>query len=72
MLYVGGRLTEAPLRCDGKHSFVLRSEHHINDILRGRPERSGYQGSAHVLSSLTGCYWIVKGAGAVRRVDKIY
>ena len=69
LLFVGGRLRQAPLPYLPKHQIILPNKHHVVDlIVRYYHLMSGHSGLEHVLSMIRGKFWILKARAAVRRV----
>ena len=68
LLYVGGRLRQAPISQPAKHQIILPNKHHVVDlIVRYYHLMSGHSGLEHVLSMIRGKFWILRARTAVRR-----
>ena len=69
LLFVGGRLRQAPIPYLAKHQIILPNKHHVVDlIVRYYHLMSGHSGLEHVLFMIRGKFWILKASMAVRRV----
>ena len=69
LLRVGGRLANAPVGYEKRHTVIISYKHHVTDlIIKQCHESLGHMGQESVLSSLRETFWIVKGRPAVRRV----
>ena len=69
ILRVGGRLENALISSEAKHSVVLPYQHHVTDLIISQHHQiTGHLGQEYVLSSLRQHYWIIKRCSAVRRV----
>ena len=69
VMVVGGKLANAPVEENVKHSRILPKKHHVtNLIVAEHHNRLGHMGHSSVLSSLGREFWIVKGNAAVRRI----
>ena len=69
LLYVGGRLKQAPIPDSAKHQIILPKKHHVVElIVRHYHLKSGHSGLEHVLSLIREKFWIVKARMAVKGV----
>ena len=69
LLYVGGRLKQAPIPDSAKHQIILPKKHHVVElIVRHYHLKSGHSGLEHVLSLIREQFWILKARTAVKSV----
>ncbi|MBM6549254.1 DUF1759 domain-containing protein [Streptococcus dysgalactiae subsp. equisimilis] len=69
LLCVGGRLRYSEYPTAFKHPIILPNRHVVTDlIIQYYHQSEGHSGPSHVLAAIRECYWIVKGASAVKRV----
>ena len=69
LLYVDGRLRQAPIPHPAKHQIILPNKHHVVGlIVRYYHLTSDHSGVEHVLSMIRGTFWILKARTALRRV----
>ena len=69
LLRVGGRLRRASYPYDVKHPIILPSGSHVTRlIIEEYHNKVGHSGASHTWSSLRQRFWILKGAGTVRKI----
>ena len=69
LLRVRGRLHNADIPEESKHSIILPRKSHVTTlIIRNAHERRGHAGRGHVLTLLRQKYWIVRANSAVRQL----
>ena len=69
ILCVGGRLTNANIKHQAKHPWILPNNHHVTKlIIEYYHHQFGHSGCERILAELRQRYWIVKGRVAVKRI----
>jgi len=69
VLHVGGRLCRSSYEFDVKHPVIMPSNSHVTSLLIEEYHRKvRHSGASHTWTSLRQRYWVVKGAGTIRKV----